>query len=58
MSEAKTVSKSYYIHMAIIVFFMIGFGFLPTFGPVTPMGMKILGIFLGCIYAWTIGETV
>lgn len=37
---------------------MFGFGYLPTFGQITPVGMKILGIFLGCIFAWCFGELV
>lgn len=43
-----------FIHIVIILLLMFGFGKLPTFGPVTPFGMKVLGIFLGLIYAWTI----
>lgn len=50
--------KRYYVNVALILMFMLGFGFLPPFGPVTELGMKILGLFIGCIYAWTVGETV
>lgn len=32
---------------------MFLFGFLPAFGPVTPLGMKFLGIFIGLIYLWS-----
>ncbi len=44
------------IQYAIILVFMLGFGFLPPFGPVTQVGMKVLGIFIGCILAWAFGE--
>ncbi len=47
-----------WFNAAIILAFMLLFGFLPPFGPVTEQGMRILGIFFGCIYAWTIGETI
>ncbi len=58
MNKRVMVSDRYYLHMVIILCLMFGFRFLPPFGPVTEMGMNILGIFLGCIYAWTIGETI
>lgn len=45
-------------HTTMILILMFGFGFLPTFSTVTPIGMKILGIFLGCIYAWTLGWSI
>ena len=44
------------IHTLVILALMFLFRFLPPFGPVTPIGMAVLGIFLGCIYAWTVGE--
>lgn len=50
--------KKFYLIVAITVLIMYGFGFLPTFGEVSSEGMKILGIFLGCIFAWCFGELV
>ena len=55
MSEtltAKTKNKNtaYYINSAIGVAVMLFFGYLPTFSTVTPMGMKILGIYIGLLY--------
>ena len=41
------------IHVIITVFFMFFFGFLPAYDPITPLGMKLLGIFIGIVYAWT-----
>lgn len=43
------------IHGIVILLFMIGFGFLPPFGGITPYGMQILGIFIGLVYAWSMG---
>lgn len=51
MSIAKK-SRSYWIHTAICLILMFGVGLLPPFGEITPMGMKILGAFLGSLYGW------
>jgi len=32
---------------------MFGFGMLDPFGPVTVVGMKVLGVFIGVIYLWS-----
>ena len=58
MSTLTREDKKFYIVVAITALIMYGFGFLPTFGQVSPQGMKILGIFLGCIFAWCFGELV
>lgn len=42
-----------YVHVAISVFFMFGFGLLPPFSTLTDVGMKLLGIFIGVIYAYS-----
>ena len=47
------LTKKYYIHVAISLLLMLGFGHLPPIGPLTPFGMKVLGIFLGTIYGWS-----
>lgn len=41
------------INIIITLLLMFGFGFLPPIGSVTPVGMKILGVFLGVIYGYT-----
>lgn len=43
----------FYVHVAITLLFMFGFGYLPPLEPITVMGMKMLGVFIGLIYAWT-----
>lgn len=42
----------YYINAVIGIGIMFLFGTLPTFGPVTELGMKYLGIFIGLIWLW------
>lgn len=43
----------YYAASAIGILITFGFGYLPPFEPITPMGMKVLGIFLGMIFLWS-----
>lgn len=54
MKEISAVSKQdlTWLHLVITLLLMFGFGFLPTIGPITPMGMKVLGVFLGLLYGW------
>lgn len=42
----------YYVNSAICLALMLGFGYLPPLAPITPLGMQILGIFLGMVYGW------
>ena len=43
------------IHIVVLLF-IFGFQYLPPIGHVTPFGMSLLGIFIGCIIGWcTIG---
>lgn len=41
-----------YIHIAIYLIITFGVGFLSPFAQITELGMKVLGVFLGTIYAW------
>ena len=56
MKVANT--KRFYLDLAIILLLMFGFGFLPAIAPITGQGMRVIGILLACIYAWTIGSSV
>ena len=40
------------IFKIIVLAFMFGFGFLPSIGQMTPLGMRVFGIFLGSIFGW------
>ncbi|MHC1745711.1 MAG: hypothetical protein AB9895_01045 [Negativicutes bacterium] len=48
-----TNRRLYVLHpFFICVSIMFGFGFLAPVEPLTVMGMKIIGIFLGLLYGW------
>lgn len=49
MAATKS-SKMYWIHVATFLIITFGVGFLPPFAQITPLGMKVLGVFLGVIY--------
>lgn len=56
MSAVGHKDYLYYLNSAISLIIMVGFGFLPPFDPITPVGMKLVGIFIGALWAWsTIG---
>ena len=61
-SPAKVAKKSYspmqYVHIAITLLLMFGFGYLPTFSTLTPVGMKLLGVFLGVVYGYSTCEVI
>jgi len=49
-------TRRFYIVMAISLLVMIGFGYIPPFtDPITPIGMRMLGIFIGMIFGWLFG---
>lgn len=51
-----TKSKKFdmlYVHVAVMLALYIGFRFLPPIGTITPMGMRILGLFLAVLYGWS-----
>ena len=44
-------SSKYWIHCAIMFIITFGIGALPPFGgDITPLGMDVLGVFLGVLY--------
>lgn len=48
----------YWVHTVICLCIMFGFGELPPLAPLTPLGMKLIGIFLGVLYGWVCIEIV
>jgi len=56
MSLSK--NKTYYMHACISIVFMFGFGFLPTFGEITELGMRVLGVFIGVLWGWIFIEMI
>lgn len=56
--KKKPKNTSYYIHSIIGILIMFGFGYLEPFSTITPLGMEILGVFLGLIYLWSFVGTL
>lgn len=56
MSETKAAPRkkntAYYINTIIVFVLMFGIGQLPPFAQITPLGMQILGVFVGVLYGW------
>ena len=52
-TNVKKKTDFYWLHIFIMLAFMLGFGFLPPLEPITPIGMKVLGVFIGMLYGWT-----
>ena len=57
---AKTKKKDFYsIHLVIGIGIMLLFRYLPFQLPcITPIGMEILGIFIGTLYLWTTSDPI
>lgn len=57
---SQTQKKDFYtLHLAIGIGIMLLFRFLPVQLPhVTPVGMEILGIFIGTLYLWTMSDPI
>lgn len=43
----------YWLHTAVFLMLMLGVSHMQAQPPLTPLGVKVLGIFLGVLYAWT-----
>lgn len=42
-----------WLHTIIVFLLMFGFGQLPPLAPITELGMRVLGVFLGMLYGWS-----
>lgn len=58
MSTQTKTKPSYWIHVIITLILMLGIGYLPAPDPITPFGMKIIGIFVGMIYGWSVLDQI
>lgn len=56
--KTKNKSVAFWINTAITIGLMAFFQYLPPFGDVTPMGMKVLGVFLGMLWGWITIEMI
>lgn len=48
----------YWVHTLICLIITFGFGQLPPIGQITPLGMNLIGIFLGVLYGWIFIEII
>lgn len=48
----------FYIIIGLSLLIMVGVGMLPPFGAMTIYGMKMLGVFFGCIFGWLLGIVI
>lgn len=53
VTQSKKKKNLFYWHIAITAVIIFGFGFLPPIEPITPLGMRVVGIFIGAVYGWT-----
>lgn len=49
----KKIDIAYWLKTAICIWFLFGFGCLNPWGSLEPVGMKVLGIFIGMLFGWT-----
>lgn len=54
MAEQAKKNNLIYVHYAVVLLFCFGFKYLPQIGALTPLGMAIVGNFIGCIYGWSL----
>ena len=48
----KKLNVMYFVHTIICLVIMFGVGQLSPIEPLTPLGMNLIGIFLGVLYGW------
>ena len=53
LEKKKGYSTAYVINSVITLLLMFGFGYLPSFGGITPIGIEVLGVFLGLVYGYS-----
>ena len=58
MAEAKQKKDLYLVHSAIGIAITALFWVMPPIAPITPIGMKCVGAFLGMVYLWSMVDTL
>ena len=56
--QKKGMTPIQIFHTAVTLFLMFGFRFIPPFSTLTPVGMAVLGVFLGVVYGYSTCEIV
>lgn len=54
MAEQTKKFNMNIIHYFVVFLCCFGFQYLPPIGALTPLGMTIMGTFIGCIYGWSV----
>lgn len=57
----STKSKSLWTHWLVVAIglaFMLGFPLLEPIEPITPVGMTILGVFIGMVFLWSASDSI
>lgn len=52
------INKKEILNYIIMFALMIGIGLLPPISIITPLGMKVLGVFIGVIYGWIMIDSI
>ena len=58
VKTAKNVNVKEWIYIAIMFILFFGTQFLPPFGLITELGMKVLGVFFGLLWGWVFVDIV
>ncbi|MDE6734972.1 MAG: SLC13 family permease, partial [Desulfovibrio sp.] len=45
-------TRNFLLNLAVVLFLMFGFGYLPPFPGLNEMSMRVIGVFAGVIYGW------
>lgn len=56
--QPKTKTTAYYIKSLIGILIMVFFRYIPAPDPITPVGMAVLGMFIGLVFLWTFVDMV
>lgn len=58
MKKCLRNNTAYYIKSAAGILVMLIFAVIPPFGSITPLGMRILGIYIGTIVLWALVDMI
>ena len=48
----KNDTRNFLLNLAVVLFLMFGFGYVPPFPGLNEMSMRVIGVFAGVIYGW------
>ena len=56
--QTQKIPWTYFLHLVIGLGFMFLFPMLEPIDPITPVGMKVLGAFIGMVYLWSTVDSI